>query len=147
MTNKQFQVSGQILKSNESLGLIFGFAVICKVSGEDFYDSDNEHITEQAMLEASTEFAQSARVACTMHKRDENDQPVQDGAVIHLFPLTSDIAKALDIESKYTGLLVAIAPQNPETVAKVQRGEYTGFSIGGEILDSEYEEDSTDVQV
>lgn len=132
-----FQADTQILKVNDDLGLIFGFAVICKVNGEEFFDSDNEHITEQAMLEAATEFAKSERVACDMHARDAAGRPVQDGGVIHIFPLTTDIAKALDIETRQTGLLVALAPDNPETLEKARNGEYTGFSIGGSIIEAE----------
>ncbi len=94
------QTDAQILKVSEELGLIFGFAIICKVDGADFYDSDNEHIEEQAMLEAATDFAKSRRVACDMHARDGSGQPVPDGGVVHTFPLTEEIAKALDIELK-----------------------------------------------
>ena len=140
MTN-EFRTDAQILKVNSELGLIFGFAMICKVDGEDFYDDDNEHTTEQCMLEASTEFAKSKRVACDMHARDEHGAPVQDGGVIHHFPLTSEIAKALGITTPVTGLLVALAPDNPETLEKARRGEYTGFSIGGSII--EFEEDES----
>lgn len=136
----RLQADARILKVSTELGLIFGFAVICKVDGEEFYDHDNEHITEQAMLEAATDFAKSARVACTMHKRDPDGNPVPDGGVIHTFPLTTEIAAALGITTKMTGLLVALAPEDPETLEKARRGEYTGFSIGGEILDAEYEE-------
>lgn len=130
----------QILKVDAELGLIFGFACICKVDGEDFWDSDNEHYPEDAMLRDSTEFAKSSRVACTMHARDADGEPVQDGGVIHTFPLTTEIAKALEIETRRTGLLVALAPDDPETLEKARQGVFTGFSIGGDILDAEYVE-------
>ncbi len=140
-----FRADAQILKVSTELGLIFGFAMICKVRDEngdfvDFFDGDepNDHFTEDGMLEASTDFAVTKRVACDMHARDpETGQPVQDGGVIHHFPLTSEIAKALGIDTPVTGLLVALRPDNPETLEKARRGEYTGFSIGGEVLESE----------
>ena len=140
----KFQTKATILKVDESLGLIFGFAMICKVRDEngefqDFYDSDDEHFPEQGMLEASTDFAKSKRVACDMHARDGQGQPVQDGGVIHHFPLTSEIAKALGIDTPMTGLLVALAPDNPETLEKAKSGEYTGFSIGGHPIEAEDE--------
>jgi len=138
MTDK-FRADAQILKVAPELGLIFGWAVVCKVDGEYFYDSDNEAVTEQCMLEFSTEFAKSKRTACAMHARDATGQPVPDGGVIHTFPLTTEIAAALDITTKRTGLLVALAPDDPETLEKARRGEYTGFSIGGSII--EFEED------
>ena len=132
----KFLADAQILKVNTDLGLIFGFSMICKVDGEDYYDTDGDHFTERGMLEASTQFAKGGRVACTMHARDVNGQPIQDGGVIHQFPLTTEIAKALDIQTRMTGLLVALAPDDPDTLAKAARGEFTGFSIGGEILES-----------
>ncbi len=134
MTNT-FQTASTILKVDPGLGLIFGFAMICKVDGEDYYDADDEHFEEQGMLEASTDFAKSNRVACIMHARDGSGVPVQGGVAIHHFPLTTEIAKALEIETKRTGLLMAIAPDSEEDLEKARNGEYTGFSIGGEYLE------------
>lgn len=133
---KDFTTDATILKVDESLGLIFGFSMICKVDGEDFYDSDDEHFTEEAMLKATTDFAKSDRVACVMHERDGEGEPVPDGVAVHSFPLTTEIAKALDIQTARTGWLIAVAPDNPETLAKARSGEYTGFSIGGVILEA-----------
>ena len=140
MTN--FRTDVQILKVNTELGLIFGWAMICKVRDEHdnlvpYNDTDDEQFDEQGMLEAVTEFAMTKRVACDMHARDEDGQPVQDGGVIHHFPLTEEIAKALGIITPVTGLLTALRPDNPETLEKARTGEYTGFSIGGEVIEAE----------
>jgi hypothetical protein len=137
-----FRTDVQILKVNTELGLIFGFAMICKVRDEHdnlvpYNDTDDEQFDEQGMLEAITDFAMTKRVACEMHARDEDGQPVQDGGVIHHFPLTEEIAKALGIITPVTGLLVALKPDNPETLEKARTGEYTGFSIGGVIIEAE----------
>jgi hypothetical protein len=138
---KHFQAKTEILKVDSDLGLIIGFAMICKVrqadgSFADYYDTDGDHFTERGMLEASTEFAKGGRVACDMHARDDNGQPIQDGCVVHTFPLTEDIAKALGIDTPYTGLLTSLAPDNPETLEKARNGTYTGFSIGGEVIEA-----------
>lgn len=132
----EFQADAQILKVSTELGLIFGFAMICKVDGEDYYDADGDHFEEQGMLEASTDFAKSERVACIMHARDGTGVPVQGGVAIHHFPLTTEIAAALDITTKRTGLLMAIAPDAPEELEKAKDGTYTGFSIGGEVIEA-----------
>lgn len=136
----RFQTETTILKVSSELGLIFGFAAICKVDGEDYYDSDNEHYPEDSMLRDSTEFAKASRVGCVMHERDANGAPVQSGGIIHTFPLTTEIAKALDIQTRRTGLLVAYAPDDDAVMEKARNGEFTGFSIGGAILDAEYED-------
>jgi len=56
--------------------------------------------------------------------------------VVFLFPLTSELAKAFEIKTERTGVMVGIKP-SPEVLAKFESGEYTGFSIGGERLDEE----------
>lgn len=132
-----------ILKASAKLGLIFGFAMITKARNAQgdlvpFNDDDDDQFTDQGMLEACTDFAKSSRVACTMHARDAAEQPIQDGGVIHHFPLTEEIAKALDIVAPVAGLLVALAPDNPDTVARAERGDFTGFSIGGKIIEAEH---------
>ncbi len=137
-----FRTDAQILKVSTELGLIFGFAMICKVQDEQgnffpYNDTDDDQFDELGMLEAVTEFAMTKRVACDMHARDEDGQPVQDGGVIHHFPMTEEIAKALGIITPRTGLLVALRPDNPETLEKARRGEYTGFSIGGVVIEAE----------
>jgi hypothetical protein len=45
--------------------------------------------------------------------------------------MTDEIADSLNIAVEKTGALVAMKPDNPETLAKFVSGEYTGFSIGG----------------
>ena len=82
----KFETTAQILKVSAELGLIFGFAAICKVDGEDFYDADNEHYPEEAMLRDTTEFAKSRRVACTMHERDADGGGNRQGARHHDAP-------------------------------------------------------------
>ena len=123
---------------------------------EDYYDTGYEqdgewyhdHIPEGAMLSAALKYADSNRVAGDMHKAAAGQPlhpkliapvgPASDpyakvevrGDVPFLFPLTSEIAAALEITSKSYGLLSGIRPDDAlreEFVA----GNYTGFSIGG----------------
>lgn len=112
------------------LGLVFGWAMICKVDGKDFWDVQDNHIPEQSMLEALTDFAENSRVAKEMHAGEAQAQ------YLFMFPLTTDIAKALGITTSKTGAIVAYKPP-PHVLAKFLSGEYTGFSIGGhhEILE------------
>lgn len=120
-----------LVKVDETLGLVFGFAIVSKQNGEDYYDLQNDHIPEDAMLKASLDFMLNSRVAKEMHTGDEA------GTVVFAFPLTSDIAKALDIETKQTGLLIAMRPAEG-MLAKFKSGEFTGFSIGGyRLVDEE----------
>lgn len=129
-----------VCKVNDELGLVFGYAIICKVDGEDFFDSQDDHITEQAMLEAATDFMQNSRIAGEMHKKDEDGAPEEHGTVVFAWPMTTEIADAMDITVEKTGLLIAIKPHDDEILAKFRDGTYTGFSIGGKrILEEDVE--------
>lgn len=120
-----------ILKVDDSLGLVFGFAIVCKQNGEDYVDLQDDHIPEDVMLKAAAEFMSDSRVAADMHQWDEDGNPIKAGSVVFAFPLTTDIAKSLNIETKQTGLLIAMKPDSEETLKKFRDGTYKGFSIGG----------------
>lgn len=139
-------MDARVVKVDQSLGLVMGFAIICKQDGSDYFDLNidrdtgervPEHITETAMLKAATSFMQSARVAKEMHGGDSR------GTVVFAFPLTTDIAKALGIQTKTTGLLIAMKP-DAAMFAKYLSKELTGFSIGGSRL--KVENVNTEVQ-
>ncbi len=116
--------------------MVFGFAVVCTVDGEPYIDLQKDYITDEAMLDASVDFAKSAQIAGDMHLRDENGDKIEDGLVVFMFPLTEDIAKAMGITSSRTGLMVGMKP-SAETLAKFVDGTYTGFSIGGSYIENE----------
>lgn len=116
------------------LGLVFGYAIVCKEDGEDYYDLQGDHIPEDSMLKACTDFMLNSRVAKDMHAGDA----IGEG-IVFAFPMTTDIAKALDIKIKKSGLLIAMKPSK-EVLEKFVLGEYTGFSIGGQrVTDEEVE--------
>lgn len=123
---KFFKVAGV----NEDLGLVFGWGIVCKEGGEPYVDTQNDHIPEEAMVRAATDFMKNSRAAGDMHSR------MGAGSIVHSFPLTAEIAKAMGIECDRTGWMVAAAP-DPAMLAKFKSGEYTGFSIGGEALDGD----------
>lgn len=127
----------RIYKVDDGLGLVFGWAIVCKIDGEDYYDLNidrkddgtyervPEHITEDAMLKASVNFARLIeRPGNEMHKGPDS------GHYRCIFPMTTEIAKSLGIETRITGLLVGYEP-TPDVLAKYRNGTYTGFSIEG----------------
>lgn len=128
-----------IAKVDTELGLVFGWAIVCKVDGKDYFDVQGDHIPESAMLEATTDFAKSM-IMGKMHIQDVaadgTKTPQQHGDVVFSMPMTTDVAKAFGVETKTTGWMVAVAP-SPEILAKYKSGEYTGFSIGGSRIEDE----------
>jgi cation transport regulator ChaB len=115
---------------NEDLGMVFGWAIVSTENGEPYFDVQGDHIPEDAMLKAASDFMENSRVAKDMHTGD------QVGSYLFCWPMTADIAKAMGIECTKTGLMIGYRPP-PDILAKFKSGEYTGFSIGGVRLEDE----------
>jgi hypothetical protein len=131
MSERTFEMwADKICKVDDEMGVVFGWAIICKIDGEPYFDTQGDHITEEAMLKASLDFILSGAEAKEMHKGDP------DGDITYRFPLTDSIKKAMGIESKLTGFMVGYKPASAEILAKFRDGTYTGFSIGGRVLES-----------
>lgn len=129
-------LKAEVAKVDAELGLVFGWGIICKQSGEPYFDLQGDHIPEDAMLKATADFMLSSRMSGDMHARDDSGAPVQDGNVVFSFPLTEQTAKAMGIACDRTGWMVAIKP-SADVLTKFKSGEYTGFSIGGRRLTDE----------
>lgn len=130
----RFQTTASVCKIDEKLGLVFGYAIVCKIGDEPYFDSQGDHITEDAMLRAAADFMENARVAKEMHKGEAQ------GSIVFAFPLTTDICSSLGLSVEKTGLVIAMKPSD-EMLAKFKSGQYTGFSIGGlRGIDEEVEE-------
>lgn len=121
----------EVLKVDESLGLVLGWAIVCKKDGQPYFDLQQDYIPEDSMLKAAVDFMQNSRVAKEMHNGESM------GTVLFAFPMTEDIAKAFGVETKTTGLMIAMKPDSADMLAKFKDGTLTGFSIGGIRLDDE----------
>ncbi len=131
MNDNGFDIrASKIAKVDESLGLVIGWALVSKIDGKPHFDTQGDHIPEAAMLEATLDFMAEARIAKEMHKGD------QIGDIVFGFPMTSDIAKALGIETPINGFLIGFKPSSDDVLEKFRDGTYTGFSIGGKVLES-----------
>lgn len=119
-----------VAKVDAEHGLVFGYAIVSHENGEPYFDVQGDHIDEGAMLAASIDFMENSRVAKEMHTGDER------GAVVFAFPMTTDIAAALNMTVEKTGLLIAMKP-DADMLAKFKSGEFTGFSIGGHRITDE----------
>lgn len=109
---------------DDDLGLVFGWGMICTEKGVDHFDSQGDHIPEKVMVDSSSDFMLNSRTAKAMHDGEAI------GSIVHSFPLTADIAKAMGIISEKTGWMVAMKP-SAEVLKLYDDGTYTGFSVGG----------------
>ena len=126
-TKRNFEVA----KVDDELGLVFGFAIVSKINGEEYFDVQGDHIPEEAMLEASLDFMENSGAAKEMHQGD------RIGSIVFAFPLTSEIARSMNIQTEKTGLMIALKPYDDEVLNRFKSGEYTGFSIGGRRVEDE----------
>lgn len=137
---------GKFLKVQEELGLVIGYAIVSKVDGSEYFDLQGDHIPEQVMLKAAMDFAQNSRTAGEMHRGTPEEKleatATKRGEVVFVWPMTEEIAKSFDIEPRITGLMIAMKPDDPAMLDKFRKGEYTGFSIGGKLLEAPQEVDA-----
>lgn len=116
-----------MIKVDDSLRLVFGWAQICTVDGEPYYDTDNQHFPEDVTLKAWSDFMLSDLRA---HKAMHNGEDV--GEVAFAFPMTKDIAESLGFDvTKQTGVIAGVRVNDEAMLQKFRSGEYKGFSIGG----------------
>lgn len=125
-----FEQRAKVLKVDESLGLVMGYAIVCAEAGEPYFDLQGDHIPEDSMMKAALDFMENSQLASEMHTGENA------GSVVFAFPLTTEVAKAFDLDTPRTGLMIAIRP-NDSMMAKFKSGELSGFSIGGERIDDE----------
>lgn len=134
MSNQDFELRADVVKVDDGLGLVMGYAIVCKEDGEPYFDLQGDHVPEDAMLEAALEFMQNSQVAKEQHQGE------QAGTVVFAFPMTDEIAKAFGILTRRTGLMIAMKPDEG-MLKRFQLGELTGFSIGGRRIEDEEVED------
>lgn len=127
-------LKAKVLNVDESLGLVFGWAMVSKVRDEDYFDTQGHHIPEDVMLKGAADFMQHSNIAKDMHEGK------QVGSYVFAFPLTTEIKKAMQIECPYSGFMIAMKPDTPELFNKFKSGAYTGFSIGGKGISEEVDD-------
>jgi hypothetical protein len=99
--------------------------VVCEKGGKPYVDLQGDYIDETTMLSAGVEFMTKSREAREMHLDGAK------GTILFAFPMTTDIAKAFDIETDTTGLMIGMRCDDDAMLSKFKSGQYTGFSIGG----------------
>lgn len=120
----QVTARARVVKTSDELGLVFGWALTSKSNGADYFDLQGDNVVEDDLVRVAAEFMESGGATDQQHDFE------QDGRVVFAMPMTAEVAKAFGIDTKTTGLMVAIKP-SPDVFAKFKSGEYTGFSIAG----------------
>jgi hypothetical protein len=121
-------ITCKVTKLDESLGLVFGWAMAGTLDGgkTPHVDLQNDAIDVNStdFMKACAEFMESGAASDVNH--DENT----DGRIVFAMPLVKEVNAALGIKSDVEGLAVAMKP-SPETFKRFVSGELAAFSIGG----------------
>ena len=125
----------EVAQVDADVGVVFGYAIVCANEDGAYYDKQGDHITEDAMLHATSAYMQSDRAAKIMH----DGEPI--GTVLHSFPLTAEISEALGLSASKTGWLIGFKPDSDDVLDKFRTGELSGFSIGGRRITEEVVEE------
>jgi cation transport regulator ChaB len=128
------KLSGTILKADDDERIVWGWASVVTEKGVPVVDKQGDVISPEEISKAATEFMLDVRVAKAMHDGE------QIGHVVHSFPLTNELAKALGIQSEREGWIIAQKITDDETWARVKSGELSAFSIGGNAITEAYED-------
>lgn len=125
-------ISGEILKFDDEQRLVYGWASVVTKNGEPVVDRQGDVIEPETLVKAVNTFMEHVRVGKQMHNGD------QIGMVVHSWPMTNEISKAVGIQSDREGWLVAFKVYDDNVWAKVKSGELAAFSIGGRAIKEDY---------
>lgn len=120
-----FQKNDRVLKVDEDRRIVWGWASVSKEDGEYVVDHHDDIIEPEVMAKAADDFMLDVRMAKAMHDGEGI------GEVIHSLPLTEELGKALGIQCKREGWIIAMKIHDDDTWEKVKSGEFKAFSIGG----------------
>lgn len=119
--------------------IAFGFAALSDDEGGSYVDLQGDHIPETTLIRDFAEFMKNSRRALAMHDGEET------GDIVFAMPITRDTAKAFGLgEPAQQGMAIGMHIPDDATWDRVKAGEFTGFSIGGQIIESETVEVTTD---
>jgi hypothetical protein len=116
----------EVVKVDESLGLVFGWALATSLDGgkTPHVDLQSDAIDEADLIKVAAEFMEDAAKSDVMHDFEN------DGRIVFAMPLVPEVNNALGIKSDVHGLAIAMKP-SPATFKRFQSGELRAFSIAG----------------
>lgn len=122
---EDFNLTADILKSDNDQRLVYGWASIIYENGEPVTDSQGDIIAEDDLLEAAHNYISQYREAKAMHEGD------QIGEVVESLVFTADVQKALGIDLGKVGWFIGMKINDDVIWESVKSGSLAMFSIGG----------------
>lgn len=119
------EIEVKISKRSDEQRIVWGWASVSTVGGEPVYDAHGDYWPADEMMKTANEFMKDVRVLKAMHSGE------QIGRIIHSFPMTSEIAKAFDIETDKEGWIIGTYVEDDKKWEDAKNGKLPAFSIGG----------------
>jgi hypothetical protein len=129
----------EIVKTNDELRLVFGWANVTVMDGAEVVDTQNDVMDSQVLVKAFMDFMSASRKGGVMHLRDESGNLLEGGEVVFAFPFTPDIKKAFGIDIPAEGVVIGYHA-GEEVWKAVKDGKLRSFSIGGKAVRTPIEE-------
>ena len=98
---KAFQVRVEKLDSKH--GTLIGWAMLCKTEGKRYVDRDGDFFDEDDLYSAFVGFSEKSTLG-VMHEQADT------GKILSLLPLTTEVQKALGLQSDKSGLAIICKP-------------------------------------
>lgn len=129
----EWSVPFKVEKADEEQRLIFGWASVATVSGQEVVDRQGDIIPVEELERAAYDFVLNSRTHGHMHETKGT------GRLIESCVFSAEKQRALGIDLQKEGWWVGFIVENDDIWAAIKRGELPEFSIGGravpEIID------------
>lgn len=126
-TGSEVDATCQVVKIDEKMGLVFGWALATSLDGGATPHIDLQQdaiVGDDELIKIAAEFMEASAASDVMH----DDSP--DGKIVFCYPLTKAVTDALGIASKVHGLAIGMRP-SPATFKRFVSKELSAFSIAG----------------
>ena len=115
----------EIKKANEEKRIVYAWAYVCSVSGDQVVDHSGDVIDEEEMERMAYDFMEEYRDGGEMHNRRGVASAVAS------MPFTKELQESLGIDVGKVGWLIVFRINDDDVWEKVKNGTYKMMSIGG----------------
>lgn len=126
-TGDEYELTAKVAKVDESIGVVFGYAVASTVDGGKSAHVDLQGdavVGGDELIKVALGFAEAGAQSDVMH------DCVKDGWVPFVMPLNAETKKAFKLAGDVEGIAIGMKP-SVETFKRFQSGELAAFSIYG----------------
>jgi hypothetical protein len=128
--------SGFVVKKDMERRVVYGWASVIEVDGEEYEDEQGDRIGESELLTAAHKYVLDARAGKVMH------EGVQIGEIVESLVFTNFLQEQLTIEAQkighagcdlgMVGWFIGMYITDDETWERAKSGDFNAFSIGGQ---------------